>query len=141
MSASTRSSGSRIANGSSPMNARAHQMAWPSPSGTCCRTVVMEPGGTFMASSRSIMSCLPRSRRVASSSYATSKWSISAVLPRPVTRQNCSIPAARASSIAYWMRGLSTTGSISLAIALVAGRNLVPRPATGNTAFFSGFVT
>src|SRR3569832_2842865 len=32
------------------------------------------------------------------------------------------------------MRGLSTTGSISLGLALVAGRNRVPRPATGNTA-------
>src|SRR5690349_3647051 len=32
------------------------------------------------------------------------------------------------------MSGLSTTGSISLGEALVAGRNRVPRPATGNTA-------
>jgi hypothetical protein len=32
------------------------------------------------------------------------------------------------------MRGLSTTGSISLGLALVAGRKRVPRPATGNTA-------
>src|ERR1700733_5352931 len=30
--------------------------------------------------------------------------------------------------------GLSTTGNISLGWALVAGRNLVPRPAAGNTA-------
>jgi hypothetical protein len=30
---------------------------------------------------------------------------------------------------------LSTTGSISLGCALVAGKNLVPKPATGNTAF------
>src|SRR5262249_4907933 len=43
-------------------------------------------------------------------------------------------PADNASSTAYWIRGLSTTGSISLGLAFVAGRNLVPRPATGNTA-------
>jgi hypothetical protein len=33
------------------------------------------------------------------------------------------------------MMGLSTTVSISFAIALVAGKNRVPIPATGNTAF------
>ncbi|WP_338642237.1 hypothetical protein [Burkholderia pyrrocinia] len=33
------------------------------------------------------------------------------------------------------MSGLSTTGSISFGLALVAGKNRVPRPATGNTAF------
>src|SRR5262245_61548375 len=32
------------------------------------------------------------------------------------------------------MSGLSTSGSISLGCALVAGRNRVPRPAAGNTA-------
>src|SRR5690349_18447782 len=44
------------------------------------------------------------------------------------------MPAALASSIAYWINGLSTTVSISFGIALVAGRMRVPRPATGNTA-------
>src|SRR4030088_3155735 len=44
------------------------------------------------------------------------------------------IPAAAASSTAYWISGLSTTGSISLGLALVTGRKRVPRPATGNTA-------
>src|ERR1700687_5723971 len=44
------------------------------------------------------------------------------------------IPAAAASSTAYWINGLSTTGSISLGLALVTGRKRVPRPATGNTA-------
>ena len=43
-------------------------------------------------------------------------------------------PAASASSTAYWISGLSTTGSISFGLALVAGRKRVPRPATGNTA-------
>jgi hypothetical protein len=32
------------------------------------------------------------------------------------------------------MAGLSTTGSISFGIALVAGRNRVPNPAAGMTA-------
>src|SRR5512141_1813690 len=45
------------------------------------------------------------------------------------------IPAAAASSTAYWISGLSTMGSISFGLALVAGRNRVPSPATGNTAF------
>ena len=40
-----------------------------------------------------------------------------------------------ASSTTYWMAGLSTTGSISLGIAFVAGRNRVPSPAAGMTAF------
>src|SRR5437016_5810534 len=44
------------------------------------------------------------------------------------------MPAAAASSTAYWIRGLSTTGSISLGLALVTGRKRLPRPATGNTA-------
>src|SRR5580658_7585288 len=59
-------------------------------------------------------------------------------LPRPVMKTNCSIPASRASSTAYWMTGLSTTGSISLGMALVAGRKRVPMPATGKTALRMG---
>src|SRR5689334_16075626 len=46
-------------------------------------------------------------------------------------------PAAAASSTAYWMSGLSTTGIISLGLALVTGRKRLPNPATGNTAFLS----
>src|SRR5215469_1111834 len=55
-------------------------------------------------------------------------------LLRPVMSSTSSRPAATASSTTYWMAGLSTTGSISLGVALVAGRNLVPRPAAGITA-------
>src|SRR5215510_9920526 len=44
-------------------------------------------------------------------------------------------PAPTASSMTYWMRGLSTSGSISFGWALVAGRNRVPNPAAGKTAF------
>src|SRR5580765_7639580 len=46
-------------------------------------------------------------------------------------------PEARASSTPYWMMGLSTSGSISLGCALVAGRKRVPRPAAGKTAFLT----
>ena len=45
-----------------------------------------------------------------------------------------SSPAATASSTTYWIAGLSTTGSISFGVALVAGRNRVPSPAAGMTA-------
>src|SRR5437867_4447388 len=44
----------------------------------------------------------------------------------------CSMPAATASSTAYWMTGLSTSGSISFGCAFVAGRNRVPHPAARN---------
>src|SRR5713226_6368494 len=64
-----------------------------------------------------------------------SKWSTMARLSRPVTTMIWSMPEATASSTPYWMMGLSTTGSISLGWALVAGRNRVPRPAAGKTAF------
>src|SRR5580693_5839925 len=55
-------------------------------------------------------------------------------LLRPVIISTSSSPAATASSTTYWIAGLSTTGSISLGVALVAGRNLVPSPAAGITA-------
>src|SRR5712691_4173464 len=64
-----------------------------------------------------------------------------AFLPRPVTRMMLSTPDATASSTPYWMIGLSTSGSISLGCALVAGRKRVPRPAAGKTAFRIFFMT
>src|SRR5688500_17552399 len=79
-------------------------------------------------------SVLPRCCSIASSSGEASKWSSMAFLPRPVTMMMLVRPAATASSITYWMIGLSTRGSISLGWALVAGRNRVPRPAAGKTA-------
>ena len=51
----------------------------------------------------------------------------------PVMNTSVSAPADSASSTAYWISGLSTIGSISFGLALVTGRNRVPRPATGNT--------
>jgi hypothetical protein len=51
------------------------------------------------------------------------------------------MPARTASSTTYWMAGRSTTGSISLGCALVAGRKRVPRPAAGMTALVTDFDT
>src|ERR1039457_7069816 len=62
-------------------------------------------------------------------------------LLRPVMSSTSSSPAATASSTTYWIAGLSTMGSISLGVALVAGRNRVPRPAAGTTALVTGPVS
>jgi hypothetical protein len=80
------------------------------------------------------ISSLPRSRKLFSSSNEMSKWSSMADLPRPVTMMIDSTPDSTASSTTYWMSGLSTSGSISLGEAFVAGRKRVPRPAAGKTA-------
>src|SRR3546814_10241867 len=53
------------AKGSSPTRRRAHHTAWPSPSGSCWRTMVMSPGEGRVPSSAA--SDLPR-RAIASSS-------------------------------------------------------------------------
>ena len=58
-------------------------------------------------------------------------------LPRPVMTRMSVIPFWTASSTTYWMAGLSTRASISLGWALAAGRNRVPRPAAGMTAFLT----
>ena len=60
-------------------------------------------------------------------------------LPRAVTKMTSSMPAATHSSTMIWMLGTSTSGNISLGTALVAGRNRVPRPATGTTALRTFF--
>jgi hypothetical protein len=62
------------------------------------------------------------------------------LLPRLVTSSTSVMPAAAASSTMYCRAGLSTTGSSSFGTALVAGRNRVPRPAAGMTAFVGGRV-
>ena len=59
---------------------------------------------------------------------------------RPVMNTMSVMPAATASSTAYWISGLSTMGIISFGLALVAGRKRVPRPATGNTALLTFFI-
>src|ERR671914_1807051 len=58
-------------------------------------------------------------------------------LPRPVMTRMSVMPAPTASSTTYWMVGLSMTGTISFGWLLVAGRNLVPSPAAGITAFLT----
>src|SRR5512134_1253349 len=63
-----------------------------------------------------------------------------AVLPRPVTMMMLVPLACLPSYTQYWMSGLSTSGSISLGCALVAGRKRVPNPAAGKTALRIGTV-
>ena len=46
------------------------------------------------------------------------------------------IPETWASSIMYWITGLSTNGQSSFGTALLRGKNLVPGPAMGIIAFF-----
>src|SRR5580692_10432466 len=58
----------------------------------------------------------------------------------PVMNTSLRAPASSASCTAYWISGLSTTGSISLGMALVAGKKRVPRPATGSTALRTRFL-
>src|SRR5712691_3735489 len=72
-----------------------------------------------------------------SNSKDRSKWSSMVRFPRPVMIRMSRTPASTASSTTYWMAGLSTRGSISFGCDLVAGRNLVPRPAAGMTAFLT----
>jgi putative FmdB family regulatory protein len=59
----------------------------------------------------------------------------------PVMMMMSVMPQATASSTTYWMAGLSTSGNISLGWALAAGRNLVPSPAAGMTAFLMWWAT
>ena len=55
-----------------------------------------------------------------------------------ITKIMSSIPAFEASITAHSITGLSRTISISFGIDFVAGKNLVPKPAIGNIAFFMG---
>jgi hypothetical protein len=88
-------------------------------------------------SSRSAV--FPFSARNASRSFATSKWSTMVSLPLAFTMMTSRTPAATASATMYWMVGVSTIGSSSLATALVAGKKRVPRPAAGMTALRMGW--
>jgi hypothetical protein len=99
---------------------------------------MIRPGSGTKPAAASSAASLPFARSAVSSSNMWSKWSSMAPLPRPVTSTTRSIPAASASSTTYWTTGLSTTGIISLGIALVAGRTRVPNPATGRIAAVIG---
>src|SRR3954451_23574930 len=94
---------------------------------------LMPGGAADCTMSRSLV--LLRSASSVSSSYALSKWSSIARLLRPVMKIISVMPAATASSTAYWISGLSTIGSISFGCAFVARRKRPPKTATGNTAF------
>ena len=50
------------------------------------------------------------------------------------------IPDSTASLTMYSIAGVSTIVSISFGVAFVAGKNLVPSPATGITAFVIFFI-
>ena len=45
------------------------------------------------------------------------------------------MPASTASSTAYWISGFDRTGKRALGTVRVTGKNRVPKPATGITAF------
>ena len=70
-----------------------------------------------------------------SSSNEVSKWFSIAFLEECVTSTISLIPAATHSLTIYWINGLSAMVNISFGIAFVAGSILVPKPATGITAF------
>ena len=134
------SSPSMTTNGSSPTCLRATDTAWPRPSGSPWRTKWMSASSaSSTTSARSPI--LPFACSWYSSSKLRSKWSSRLRLFRPVMMRMSSMPAATASSTTYWIAGLSTTGSISLGCALVAGRNRVPRPAAGMTALVTVLMT
>src|SRR4029079_12436063 len=116
------------------MRSLAISTAWPSPSCSFWRTYATWARSLIARTCRSI-SMSPFSSSRCSSSYDRSKWSSIARFWLEVTMMTCSMPAATASSTAYWMIGLSTSGSISFGCALVAGRKRVPQPAAGKTAF------
>ena len=82
-------------------------------------------------------SFLPFFSKSSSNSTDLSKWSSIDFLFLPVIISISSIPEATASSIMYCRVGLSTIGNISFGCAFVAGKNLVPKPAAGITAFLT----
>src|SRR3569833_3940005 len=63
-----------------------------------------------------------------------------AFLPRAVTKMISSMPLAMHSSTFSCTVGLSPMGNITFGLALVAGRNRVPSPATGMTALRTRFL-
>src|SRR5699024_1053425 len=129
---SIRSSPSWTAKGTSPTWSAAVSTAWPRPSAS--------PWRTTCTRARSLVACTfarrawsPLASSARSSSGAASKWSAIASWPRPVISSASPMPAAAASDTTYSIEGASTTGSIALGIAFVAGWNRVDRPATGIT--------
>ena len=121
------------AKGSFPTKLFAQSTAWPRPFGIFCLTYCMFTISDMdLTSSRRSYFSFDSSS--SSSSMDLSKWSSMARLFLPVIMSMSVMPLFTASSMMYWIVGLSTIGSISLGCALVAGRNLVPSPAAGITA-------
>src|ERR1039458_6026924 len=89
----TNTSGNSSAKGSWPTSSRAHQIAWPRPSGDCWRVKLKVPGSGKSCDNSARSAFLPRSTRVSSSSNCRSKWSSITALCRPVTKMKCSILA------------------------------------------------
>ncbi len=100
-------------------------------------------GSTWVARKASSASILLRSFSVASNSNATSRMfyqrSLAAAGHHTELLDACGASLLDRGS--FRINGLSTTGSISLAVALVAGRNRVPGKATGRTALRKGLIT
>ena len=137
---SIKSSAKITAKGSLPTAACAHNTAWPKPNASVWRMYMQVMlGGRISRTCANSLSFWRNSNSV-SNSYALSKWSSMLRLLRPVMNTISVQPASTASSTAYWIRGLSTIGSISLGLALVAGKKRVPIPATGKTHFLMGFI-
>ena len=132
---SINTSGNTTTKSSSPITGLALKMAWPKPKALPWRMcIIFTPLGVMERTSSS--NCrFTRVSRVDSSSNCVSKWfSMEFLLPW-VTSTMSLIPVAAISLTMYWIMGLSTMGSISLGMALVAGNIRVPKPATGIIAF------
>ena len=99
------------------------------------KTHSISSGNIFLT--MSAISFLTFGRKTNSSSLFSSKWSSIERLFRPVMNINVSKPAVIASSTAYCISSLSMSSKSSLDVALVAGKSLEARPATGKTAFYT----
>ena len=77
----------------------------------------------------------PPARKLAkSSSFGSSKWSsIARLFALPIMMISL-MPASTNSSTTYWIIGLSISGNISFGMALVCGKNRVPKPAAAMIA-------
>jgi len=127
------SSPNKTAKGSSPIKCRTFWMGVALPYGPFCLTYTKRARRPiFLICSKALNFFWRLSQD--SNSWLSSKWSSTARLAELVTKNISVMPEATASSTTYWITGLSMMGSISLGMALVAGKKRVPKPATGKTA-------
>ena len=132
-------SGRITAKGSSPTISRAHQTAWPRPSGSCWRVKLVCAGFRQVALSAS-SSVLPRSASVSFELVGDVEMILDHRLVAAGDENEMLDAGRAASSTMCCITGRSTTLSISFGMALVAGRKRVPRPATGRTALRIRFI-